>query len=270
MSADPSSITQAPPSPQARESHFSFSFLALCVVGSCLAHGVAYAALSHMEQPNPGTRPESMEVGFSIAPPPPTAAGEDLKQAAAPIAQPPAPTKPKRRKRAATTPPAAAAPAVESAPTEVSPSEGETSPQQPDAIDATSAAIADSAGGAPQGSSGQAGPSGGSGGTSLIDLRRLTSQWASTVNRAISARAIREYPRAALRARVQGTVLLLVHVGPDGRLQSVTVARSSGSHQLDEAALAAARALGAVPAPPAPIHPYLRPFPVPINYLIRT
>lgn len=49
------------------------------------------------------------------------------------------------------------------------------------------------------------------------------------------------YPVAARRAREQGTVKLLVLVGPDGRVSDVMVSSSSGSKRLDEAALSAVK-----------------------------
>ena len=45
-----------------------------------------------------------------------------------------------------------------------------------------------------------------------------------------------EYPRAALRGGVQGTVLVRVDVAADGRPTRVDIARSSGSRELDRAA----------------------------------
>jgi protein TonB len=52
------------------------------------------------------------------------------------------------------------------------------------------------------------------------------------------------YPRAAKQARLQGTVLLWVLIGPDGRPREVRVHRSSGHEQLDrEGSDAVARAL---------------------------
>lgn len=46
------------------------------------------------------------------------------------------------------------------------------------------------------------------------------------------------YPRAALAARQQGTVLLQVRVGTEGQPLEVTIVRSSGSRVLDQAARA--------------------------------
>ncbi len=45
-----------------------------------------------------------------------------------------------------------------------------------------------------------------------------------------------KYPRNALSRRIEGTVLLQVLVGVDGRPLEVTVSQSSGNHELDEAA----------------------------------
>lgn len=47
------------------------------------------------------------------------------------------------------------------------------------------------------------------------------------------------YPAAARRAGEQGTVVLSVMVDADGRVSAVTVASSSGSMELDDAAIAA-------------------------------
>jgi protein TonB len=49
------------------------------------------------------------------------------------------------------------------------------------------------------------------------------------------------YPVEARRAREQGTVKLLVLVGPDGRVSDVAVSGSSGSKRLDQAALSAVK-----------------------------
>ena len=48
-----------------------------------------------------------------------------------------------------------------------------------------------------------------------------------------------KYPREALQRREQGTVILRVLVGADGKPQSVEIEKSSGSRSLDQAARAA-------------------------------
>lgn len=45
-----------------------------------------------------------------------------------------------------------------------------------------------------------------------------------------------DYPQAALRGGVQGTVIVRVDIGADGRPTRVDIARSSGSRELDRAA----------------------------------
>ncbi|MEW9855024.1 energy transducer TonB [Novosphingobium sp. M1R2S20] len=49
------------------------------------------------------------------------------------------------------------------------------------------------------------------------------------------------YPLESRRRREQGTVKLLVLVGPDGRVSDIEIAGSSGSQRLDKAALSAVR-----------------------------
>jgi periplasmic protein TonB len=46
------------------------------------------------------------------------------------------------------------------------------------------------------------------------------------------------YPQSALRAEVEGTVRLRIIIGIDGKVKSATVAKSSGTAALDEAAVA--------------------------------
>ncbi|HKW45110.1 MAG TPA: TonB family protein, partial [Candidatus Eremiobacteraceae bacterium] len=50
-----------------------------------------------------------------------------------------------------------------------------------------------------------------------------------------------EYPQIALQQNIEGTVVVLVTIGPTGELVSASIASSSGNAALDEAALAAAR-----------------------------
>jgi protein TonB len=51
-----------------------------------------------------------------------------------------------------------------------------------------------------------------------------------------------DYPEIAIQQGIEGTVVVLVTIGPDGTLISATIAESSGDASLDEAALNAARA----------------------------
>ena len=58
------------------------------------------------------------------------------------------------------------------------------------------------------------------------------------------------YPPQAVAQGLEGEVILLLMLGEDGRLQSASIARSSGHALLDRAALDAARQLGALPGNP--------------------
>ena len=55
------------------------------------------------------------------------------------------------------------------------------------------------------------------------------------------SRTAPEYPGAALRGREEGTVMVEVAVGTDGAPTDVSIARRSGSRELDRAALQAVR-----------------------------
>ncbi|MEM0897700.1 MAG: energy transducer TonB [Verrucomicrobiota bacterium] len=57
----------------------------------------------------------------------------------------------------------------------------------------------------------------------------------------IARRSTPAYPRNALRNRIQGTVYVLITVNSSGRAASVSISRSSGNRDLDNAALSAAR-----------------------------
>ena len=50
-----------------------------------------------------------------------------------------------------------------------------------------------------------------------------------------------EYPASARKRRLQGVVLLAVHVSAGGRAESVAIKKSSGFEALDEAAIKAVR-----------------------------
>ena len=72
-----------------------------------------------------------------------------------------------------------------------------------------------------------------------------------------------------LPERVVTNAELAVQVDTRGRLSAVELKQSSGHSQLDDAALAAARALVELPAPPEALHSQLRPIRIPINYRVQ-
>ncbi|MFW6086128.1 MAG: energy transducer TonB family protein [Myxococcota bacterium] len=103
-----------------------------------------------------------------------------------------------------------------------------------------------------------------------IDPRALARQWMVRVGKLINERAGREYPLSARRRRLEGVAKVAIHVDAEGRITNVTVEKSSGHGTLDEAALAAIRRLGRVPAPPKALHwRGQRPIGIPIAYRIR-
>lgn len=59
-----------------------------------------------------------------------------------------------------------------------------------------------------------------------------------------------QYPAAARRRGLSGTVLVEVNVQPDGSIGAVAVVTSSGHEVLDEAALEAIKSLRREPFPP--------------------
>jgi len=49
-----------------------------------------------------------------------------------------------------------------------------------------------------------------------------------------------EYPSIAIPQQIQGTVVVLVTIGPQGNVQNASISQSSGNSGLDRAALQAA------------------------------
>ncbi|MCB9732744.1 MAG: TonB family protein [Deltaproteobacteria bacterium] len=81
------------------------------------------------------------------------------------------------------------------------------------------------------------------------------------------ARDAASYPRAARRLGLEGVAVIAGSIAPDGRLLAPRLARSSGSPALDEAALAACRAL-ALPPPDPDLLPALAAVQVPIRFAL--
>jgi len=86
------------------------------------------------------------------------------------------------------------------------------------------------------------------GGTSQEDKPdKISSELVSLLHRAIDRH--KRYPLAARRRGDEGTAQVYFRLNPDGRLDQVTLRRTSGSHRLDRAAMAAVEA--ASPITPA-------------------
>lgn len=132
----------------------------------------------------------------------------------------------------------------------------------------------DSQSGKAAGAMGGSGPPGdvsGGGAAQRARLGSLARDYALRVHRAIADSARRDYPRAALRARIEGRVLLTVTVDRGGHVTAVHVARTSGHDLLDRAAVAAVEALHRVPPPP-PDLPWAQEQtlpPLPVTYSLR-
>ncbi len=76
-------------------------------------------------------------------------------------------------------------------------------------------------------------------------------------------------PRAARRARLQGTVYLSVTLDASGKILSVKVRKSSGHATLDEGAVDTMRSLGKLPAPPEALGWTKKTLTIPIRYKIK-
>jgi protein TonB len=102
-----------------------------------------------------------------------------------------------------------------------------------------------------------------------VDHRRLAREWMMEVNRTVMRRAIRDYPRAARRSHLEGTVVVSISVDERGRITEVGVARGAGEDTLDRAAVAAVEAVGTLPPPPDIFNRRGRPLTMPISYRLR-
>jgi len=102
-----------------------------------------------------------------------------------------------------------------------------------------------------------------------VDHRRLAREWMLEVNRTVMRRAVRDYPRAARRSQLEGTVVVSIAVDANGQITSVEVQRGAGSDTLDHAAIAAVQAVGALPPPPDIFNRRGRPLTMPIAYRLR-
>jgi protein TonB len=250
----------------APEGGLSAGTLAAFILGSFFVHGGAYAALSSLPASSAPVAQAPHELMFTVVAP---------EQQAEPMPVAPEPPPPVRIKapRPVLSPepkPAAATPQPEPeqpapAPIQHLASSSESGLSVAGSVGASQPLAGTSLTGAEGGTGlGKAAPSDGA---TRIDLRRLAKDWATQVNQAVAKQALREYPRSALRAHVQGTVLLSVRIGPSGEVVGVELARSSGHAQLDEAALASTRVLH-VPPPPPELRRYLKPFTIPVNYMM--
>ena len=84
-----------------------------------------------------------------------------------------------------------------------------------------------------------------------VDRRSALRAWLTEVQREVNKIATRNYPRSAVRMRLEGRLRLGVTIGPDGKILGVRVLSSSGHPVLDESATASVNALHIPPRPEA-------------------
>lgn len=260
--------------------------LVVMVMGSLAVHGVAYAALASVGGAESRPPLPPAEVGFAVVTAPAEEEVSETPREVEPIPEP-TPVAPRRAMRRR----APEAPAVEPEDHELGepdvPPEAETEtvavPLHPETTAEAGLAVASAA--PSQGVASGTGDdafnrSGRAGGGEIgaveptpaapeVDLKALASHWMKQVSAAVSRAAVREYPRSARRARLQGDVWLTLEVDAGGNVRRASLKRSSGHDCLDEAALAAVHGLSKLPPPPGALHAFLRPLPVPVRYLIR-
>lgn len=109
----------------------------------------------------------------------------------------------------------------------------------------------------------------GDGHASELDPRVLIRAWMKKVQRSVQMRAVRDYPRAAQRMRLQGNVFVAMDVDANGNVTRVRTSRPSGHDVLDRAAEQAVVTIGQLPAPPSEFLRLGRPLTIPIAYRIR-
>ena len=100
-----------------------------------------------------------------------------------------------------------------------------------------------------------------------IDMDALFASYVSRVGRDVK-RDFR-YPRSLVRSRVEGTVVIEIIVDRIGRIQGYKVAQSSGSRQLDRAALKAMKTIQSVSVPPDGLEWTERAIRVPFVYRLK-
>ncbi|MCS6799602.1 MAG: energy transducer TonB [Myxococcota bacterium] len=117
--------------------------------------------------------------------------------------------------------------------------------------------------------SGTASSSGGSRPSAQADRSRIARAWFEAVSRVLLEQARRRYPRSALRAGHEGTVLLAIRIDPHGRIDGVSIERGSGVQALDNSAVEAVASVSSVPPPPVALGWQTRALRMPIVYRIR-
>ena len=100
-----------------------------------------------------------------------------------------------------------------------------------------------------------------------VDRRSALRAWLSEVQREVNKIATRNYPRSAIRMRLEGRLRLGVTIGPDGKILGVRVLSSSGHTVLDESATVSVNALH-IPPPPEALGWRAREISLPVRYAL--
>jgi periplasmic protein TonB len=184
---------------------------------------------------------------------------------AAPALRPVAMEPPAQRMSQVTPDQPDAAPSADAAPPAPPEIQAPTKPQprpKPRPAAASAAQPAQTAAGA--GQTGQAGQSGGAKAASsgTAETQRALLTWGAQIRASIEPR--KRYPKAA--AGASGKAVLRLTVANDGALVSVTLVKSAGNMALDQAALAAVRAVRRFPAAPEGLAPGPHSFNLPIAF----
>lgn len=191
------------------------------------------------------------------APPPPPGADAAVSESAVAAAPLPAarPAEVPAQRRAAPSPTRAAPRTVAEPPSEPTPSEsgaaGGAAPSagSPEARDRANAAPTPAAG------------------LSEADRLSLMRAYGAEVQAAIARE--RRYPTRSQARREEGVARLTVTIDRRGRLVGSSVSTSSGHARLDDAAIAAARAVGSYPEPPSALAGERFVFTIPIRFAMR-
>ena len=100
-----------------------------------------------------------------------------------------------------------------------------------------------------------------------VDRRSALRAWLSEVQREVNKIATRNYPRSAIRMRLEGRLRLGVTIAPDGTILGVRVLSSSGHTVLDDSATASVNALH-IPPPPEALGWRAREISLPVRYAL--
>jgi protein TonB len=101
-----------------------------------------------------------------------------------------------------------------------------------------------------------------------VDRGALLRQYRGVIARTVHRKYV--YPRNAIRAGLQGRVIVEIMVDGEGNITSRKVIQSSGHAVLDRAALEAISRIEKLPRPPSALHWTARAMRLPFVYELRS